>query len=159
MVNELRVNWKASLLSAFGFERPADANQFEGVPCPVRWKQQFVFLCFPSRLCEKQCCPVSARDIVFPPLREAVLVLASAKGIVVTLYLAFSLHARFFLFYLSLGRCTHPTCCHIASAQGPCPCCCCMIPRIKTACFIVIDITDIQRASRVSSRRSTHLQW
>ena len=83
MVNELRVNWKASLFSAFGFERPADANQFEGVPCPVRWKQQFVFLCFPSRLCERQCCPVSARDSVFPPPREAVLVLASAKGSVV----------------------------------------------------------------------------
>ena len=37
------------------------------------WKQQFVFLCLPSRLSERQCCPISARDSVFPPLREAVL--------------------------------------------------------------------------------------
>ena len=59
--NELRVNWKASLFTAFVFKRPTDANQFEGIPCPVMWKQQFVFLC----------CPVSARDCVFPPLREA----------------------------------------------------------------------------------------
>ena len=47
--NEVRVNWKASLFTAFGFERPTDANQFGGIPCRV----MFVSL---------------------PPLQEAVLV-------------------------------------------------------------------------------------
>ena len=34
-----------------------------------------------------------------------------------------------------------------------------MIPQIITACFIVIDIIVIQRASRVSSSGSIHSQW
>ena len=56
------------MFSAFGFKRPTDGNQFEGMPCPVMWKQQFVFPCLTTL-----------------PLREAVLfcrdsVPASARG-------------------------------------------------------------------------------
>ena len=114
--DELRVNWKASRFSAFGFKRETDASQFEGIPCSVMWKQQFGFLCFPSRLCERQCCPVSARGSVVPSLREAVsllassrgsVCLASARGIVVSLYLAFSMHARFLPFFRPLGWLMH----------------------------------------------------
>ena len=118
---ELRVSWKASLLSAFGFKPPTDANQFESIPCPVMWKQQFVFLCFPCSLCKRQCYSVSARDSVllasargsvvpslretvsFWPLREAVLVWPLRERRCCFLYLASSLHARFLPFCLSLA--------------------------------------------------------
>ena len=71
--NELRVNRKAPRFSAFGFKRPTDENQFEGILCPTMWKQQFVFSLFSFPflretmlfcLCERQCCSVSARDSV-----------------------------------------------------------------------------------------------
>ena len=86
------------LFSAFGFTRPIDATQFDGVPCPTVWKQQFGFPCFLS-----------------PALRETMSfclsetsVPASARGSVVSLYLAFSVHARFLLFFcLFLGWLMH----------------------------------------------------
>ena len=117
--NELRVNWKTSLFSAFGFKRLTDANPFEGVPCPAMRKQPFVFSMFSfppmreailfclcerqcSRLCERQCCPVSARDSILLASARGSDCLTSARGIVVSLHLAFSMHARFLPFVRSL---------------------------------------------------------
>ena len=79
---------------------------------PAMWKKQFGSSLFPSRLCERQCCPFSARDKIL---------LVSARGIVVSLYLAFGMHARFLPFCLFLGWLMHAS--HMlsyrTSAQGP----------------------------------------
>ena len=74
--NDLRANWKESLFSAFGSKRPTDANQLEG------GNNNLFILVFLS---------ASARGSVC---------LASARGIVVSLHLAFSMHAR--LLFLSV---------------------------------------------------------
>ena len=82
--NELRVNWKASLFSAFGSKRPTDANQLEG------GNNNLFILVFLS---------ASARGSVPASARGSVC-LASARGIVVSLHLTFSMHAR--LLFLSV---------------------------------------------------------
>ena len=112
--------------------------------------------------------PASVRGSFVPSLRETMLlclsetsVPASVRGIVVSLYLAFSVHARFLPFCLFLGWLMHAS--HMLSyriCSGPLTICfCSVILRIKTACLIVIDISDIQRASRVSSSGSILSLW
>ena len=86
---------------------------------------------------------------------------ACVRDIVVSLYLAFSVHARFLplcLFFGWLMHASHMLSCRICS--GPLTICFCyVILRNKTARLIEKEISEIQRASRVSSRGSVHSQW
>ena len=156
MSKELRVNWKASLTSAFGFKRPTDATQFDGIPCPAVWKQQFGFPCFLSPSL-RETMSFCLSETVFPPLREAVLSRLCDRHCCfpVSCFQCACASSPFLSVpWLVDAGIPHVVISHLLKALDLCFCY--VILRIKTSCLIVIDISDIQRASRVSSSGSIH---
>ena len=54
-------------------KRPTDANQFDGIPCPAMWKQQFGFFLVFLPASGRGNVVLCLRETVFPPLQEASL--------------------------------------------------------------------------------------
>ena len=140
------------------FKRPTDAGQFEGMPCPAMWKQQFVFSLFScpplregvlSRLCEKQypsglCKRQCLLDLCERHCCVPVSCFQYACAISpISLFLGWLMHASPHVVISHLLRALD----HVIATR-----------LCETACFIVIAISDIQRASRVSSSGSVHSQ-
>ena len=87
------------------FKRPTDATQFESIPCPAVWKQEFRFLVFLPvtmrdnvDLSQRDSASASARGSIVPSLRETMLLCLkqtrvpdSVRGIVVSLWRDLSL--------------------------------------------------------------------
>ena len=128
-------------------------------PCSVAW-------CFASAR-GRVWCPASARDVVGPDSARSIVAQIEKCSQVFVIFFQSLLSAcmrdpcLFFLRRVVEVRCaclcTHPT--PRTWLQGLdlvfATCLCYVILRIKT-CLIVIDFSDIQRASRVSSSGSIH---
>ena len=134
-------------------------------------KQQFSFPCFLSpslretmrgvsarwcsRLGERQCCPVFARDNVTQsqPNKCSRFCERHCCFLVSCFQCACASYPFLSVVWLVDARIPHDVISHLVRTLDHCFCC--VILRIKTACLTVVDI---QRATRVSSTGSLHSQ-